>query len=324
VTDKERMLEWLRERKKRITATDVASIMRLEGAYSTPMGVYLDKTDPYIDEGQDVPEYMVWGRKLQGPILEGYAEQTGRRVVQSDPFDLVTIEEHPLLGASLDAEEVDGERSPVEAKNIAVKGPEWGEDGTDEIPQKFYTQLQVQMMVTRTTRAYLAVLFGGRKLAVYVVEYDRDIASAIEEAATRFWKDHVEADVPPPVDGGEDWSRFLRSKQHKYPIVLQADAQIDALGHRLGEVREKIAVLEEQQSIMRNTLLALIDQNAGVKGTGWSATYRRNKDTSTVDYKAALTEACSNSPKLYMDLLSRHTIIKPGYRVFRYLKKEDK
>jgi putative phage-type endonuclease len=314
---------WLLDRKQRITATDVASIMGLEGAYSTPMGVYLDKLEPVREEDDEVPEYMRWGQRLQDPILAGYTAKTGRKVSSADPFSLVTIEEYPLLGASLDAEEEEGERVPVEVKNVAFKSDDWGPEGSDQVPARFFTQAMVQMMVTRTSHAYIAALFGGRKLEVFRIDFDPEIAKGIYMAVERFWKDHILADKPPPVDGSEDWARYLGKRKHLTETIVQADSQIDALGQKLGQVREAITNLEEQEKIMRNTLLALVDQNEGIKGTGWKVTYKQTRPTTKMDYEAAFEDSMASSPNLRRQYIEKFTTEKPGSRRFLY-KKETK
>jgi predicted phage-related endonuclease len=171
----------------------------------------------------------------------------------------------------------------------------------------------------------VAALFGGRKLSVYAVDYDQEVAAGIIEAAHAFWRDHVLADKPPEVDGGADWSRFLSRRKHASELVLVADAQLDALGQRLGDVRSQLKTLTEQEQILRNTLLAMVDHNAGIKGTGWSATYRENADSEKIDWQGAFDAATRGSPPGHrLNLMSANTITKPGFRVFRYHRKGDK
>lgn len=308
---------WLAARKQVITATDVASIMGLDGAYSSPMGVYLDKMEPVREEEKDVPEFMRWGQRLQEPILAGYAEKTGHKVSSADPFLLRTSVEYPGLGASLDAWDEDV-GCPVEIKNVAMKGDEWGPEGTDIVPSRFFTQAMVQMMVTGAKVAFVAALFGGRKLEVFRIDFDPEVAAGIHDMATRFMREHVLADKPPPVDGSQAWSSYLGRRKQRTENILKADAQIDALGQRLGEVRAQIAGLEEQEKVMRNTLLALIDQNEGVMGTGWKVTYKQARPTIKMDWEAAFLDATEQTPKLRSQYIDKFSSEKEGARRFLY------
>lgn len=316
--------EWLAARKLLVTATDLPSIMRLPGAYSTPMGVYLDKTAPVTDD-DEVPDFVKWGTRLQEPILAGYAEETGHEVVPEEPYVIRVHINHPILGASLDARWRDLDRRPVEAKNIGYQNKEeWGEAGTDKVPQRFLVQVHAQMAVTNTNVAELAALVGGRKLLVYRIGRDDEITAAIYEAARRFWYDHVVADTPPPVDGSDDWTRFLASRKEQTEQIVPANATAEVYAARLTRIRRIMAKLEVEEAEARNHIVAAIGTNGGVKGSNWIATYHQAKPTLRTNWERLgqrlVTALPPDQRKLVID---EHTTSKEGSRRFLFRPNEQ-
>jgi putative phage-type endonuclease len=326
MSDKSRQRAWLEARKTLITATDLPSILRLPGAYSSPMGVYLDKTAPVTGD-DDVPDYVKWGARIQPAIIAGYAEQTGHDVDMADPYFVTTAKPYPLLGASLDARWKNDDQRPVEAKNVGFKNQmEWGEGGSSDVPQRFYVQVMAQMMVTGTRVAELAALFGGRKMDVFRIEYDPEVAAGLYEAARRFWNDHVYNDVPPPVDGSDEWSRYLANRKQATEKILTADAGLSVYAGRLARIRRIQAKLDAQEAEAVNKIKEAIGENSGIAGTDWrgdpwQATYKQAKDTARFDWEGMTRRlwAIYGTPANDQGtMMSSFQLTKPGSRRFLF------
>lgn len=91
-------------------------------------------------------------------------------------------------------------------------------DGPDRYP---WVQIQATFAAARAAGdvhfggAYSTVLIGNgydadQDFRVFPVEPDEDFIGEIREWAFRFWRDHVEADIPPPVDGLEATLKTIR------------------------------------------------------------------------------------------------------------------
>lgn len=74
----------------------------------------------------------------------------------------------------------------------------WGEEGTDEIPDYYKTQVQHYMTVLGAKSCGVAVLIGASDFRIYTVESDPELESLLIEAETDFWHNHVEPQLPPP------------------------------------------------------------------------------------------------------------------------------
>jgi putative phage-type endonuclease len=320
-----RLTSWLAARRQHVTSTDLPSIMRLDDAFGAPIDVYLDKLGQA--ERGPLAEWMEWGQLLQRGILTGYARRVERVLDEIDPYDLFEDPACPRLAASLDGRWADGDRRPVDAKLVARMNPQlWGDPFTDQIPQRYAVQLQVQMAVTGTAIADLAVLFGGNRMVIYRVERDDQLLALLREVAQEFWAQHVEARVPPPLDGSAGWTRYLASRPQATALVLESGPEIDRWARGLRAVQAQQKKLAELEDLAKNALRAAIGDHAGLAGPWGRIAYRQNKAKNVLDkdaYIEALEEWIRNedhspdTPAGLKALRDSLTTTKPGDRPLR-------
>lgn len=312
---------WLAARRQHITSTALASIMGLPDAYGSPMSVWLDIKGLLERDEAAAPAFMEAGIRLQPVILEWYADRRGVAIEHMDPYALAVCEAHPVLAASLDARWHADDHRPVDAKNVRIKRPEeWGPEGTDQMPARFVVQLHAQMLCTGTAAADLAVLFGGADPAWYGVGLDQEIAAGIVEAAETFWTRHVLADVPPHVDGSEDWSRFLAGRRERSSELVRASPAADALVAEYVRARAAREEAEAQERLARNQLADLIGDAAGMTGTWGRISYKATKGRESTDWEAVARElaaATGTAPDIVEQYRLTHTTRSAGARVFR-------
>jgi putative phage-type endonuclease len=333
-----RRVLWLDERRKHITSSDLAAIMGLPDAYGSPMGVFLEKQG-LLERGRE-STFLEAGLRLQPVILEWYADQRQVAIEHSDPYELTVCADHPILAASLDARWLNGDRRCVDAKNVRVKKSEdWGPDDTDEIPARFVVQLHAQMECTGTREvAELATLFAGADPGKFIVPYDPEIGAGIIEAAETFWAKHVAADIPPPVDGTEEWTRWLNSQRERRAGLVAATPEADGWAKRLRRARSIGERAEARELEARNHLALLIGDAAGMTGAWGRITYKASKGRTSVDLERAIEGfiiRLNEGPlgggfsiprakleALWAEVLRDFTITKPGTRSFRPTFKE--
>jgi putative phage-type endonuclease len=304
LTEEERRRLWLEDRKTAITGTDVAAILGLS-RFSSPIQVYLDKKG--LSETTE-NEAMRWGRRLERPILEAYADTQGVGITFADPYTLRRVPGFTLLGASLDAIREDG--APVDAKNTRMRTGDWGESGTDIIPVYYATQLTVQMMVTDAPFADLAVLFSGQEFATFRLYRDLENEAIIRERVAVWWERHIVQDVPPDPDGSESSSRYLAGRYSRASgLVKAATPEVMELAQRRNELDASIKSLEAQKKEAENRIRAYMGEAMAIPGL---CTWKNNKDSEVTDWEA-LAKAC-NRP----DLIPQFTTTKPGARVLRF------
>lgn len=168
---------------------------------------------------------------------------------------LLRSKARPHLLASLDRDVV-GEDAVLEEK-WTERGDGYGEPGTDEVPDEVLCQVVQQMAVTGRSRAYVSVLFGGRRHGIYVIDRDPVAEEALLEGIDEFW-DYVQRRIQPPVDGSD---ATLRALAAAYPRdngaeIVADDPGIAAALARLLDVRDEIAEREAEAKGLRAVLEA--------------------------------------------------------------------
>lgn len=173
-----------------IGSSDAAAILGLD-PWRNAADVYWQK----VGEA-DVPPNpaMEAGNKLESVVLD-YAEKELGRELLRDVFNASDIfcANHDAIVA----------RHPegVEAKTSGITGPgfndQWGEAGTDQIPEHVVVQCQHQMFVANLQLVWVPVLIGGRGFQIYKVDRNDELIGAMQDRLRQFWVDHVVAKVPP-------------------------------------------------------------------------------------------------------------------------------
>lgn len=314
--------QWLLKRREVITGTDLAALFGVDRYKRTAMDVWLDKTgrsEQKADSGA-----LRFGRRFERPILEEYADAEGVALIFADSHNLMRSDKWGYIGATLDAQRVD-DKSPVDAKNLGYRSPEFGPDGSDVIPLAYMLQLMAQMMVTMTERAALAVLFNRYEFARFPIKFDPIVAERIHERATLFMANYVQTDTPPPVDGSSSWTDWIGKhfrQQHK--DILTATEVEHEFAVALHDTQKQSKVLEEEAEGLRNRLKLAIGEAGGMEGPDWRITWSQSKDKTKVNWKA-LAEKWGPNPTsdVYIADLAAHTTTEPASRTFRFTFKEE-
>lgn len=213
------------DRRTYLGSSDISAVLGLS-PWATPLDVYLAKIGEPRQIDADKERLFRRGKRLEPVVLEMLAEETGiaiaaRNCRYRDP-------EHPFLAAEIDAEaEIDGERVNIEVKTVhPFAADQFGEMDTDEIPIQYAAQAMYGLMVTGRRRTMFAVLFGSDNLTTYRIDRDEDTISGIREKAVRFWREHVEAEIPPEPIVLEDVYRLMRRDQD---TIFEADESLAEL-----------------------------------------------------------------------------------------------
>jgi putative phage-type endonuclease len=272
--------EWLAARRRGIGASEAAAVLGLS-KFLSPMDVWSDKVG--LAEPRAELERMKWGKRLQRPIAEGYAEETRRTLIDPGPYTLLRSVRYPWLVASPDyllAPTTDRPgRGTLDVKNSSVF---MRQDWADEPPLVYQIQVQQQLLVTGLTWGVLAALLGGQEL-VYTDLAVHDGARAwLLEDLDRFWR-LVQAETPPAIlDGSAQTTAALRALFPKpepgQTVVLPPEAlEWDRV---IQEGEASIDALEGAVNAAKNQLRAAIGAaEAGVLAGGvlWTHKHQTRK-----------------------------------------------
>jgi putative phage-type endonuclease len=183
--------EQMARRSKGVGASDAAAAVGLN-PYVTSVELWMEKRGelpPF--EGNEPTK---WGKLLEAVVRQEAAEQTGR-VIRLPPETI----EHPVHKFMLchpDGVTDDGRLYEGKTARFADN---WGEPGTDQVPEHYLIQCQHAMFVTGLLVCDLAVLIGGQDFRLYELQANEGIQTALVAAEAEFWQ-HVEKGTRPELN----------------------------------------------------------------------------------------------------------------------------
>jgi putative phage-type endonuclease len=249
-------------RRKFITATDAVALIGAS-PWANAGDIFIQKTQG-VDtfKGNEATDA---GSRLEDVVLAWAAERLG----PLNPGDWC-VHENGINACTLDSTTV--ERDVVEAKTSGIVGPgtpqQWGEDGTDEVPDHVLVQVQAQLLVTGARRAFIPALIGGRGFAMFKVQANIDLQVAIREVSEQFWTEHVLTQTPP-----EDFRPSLASLRAMRRVPEKVVDVPDEVAQRYLQAKEEEAAAKEATEIALAELLTSLGDAEGAKWSGGEFSY---------------------------------------------------
>jgi putative phage-type endonuclease len=289
--------EWLRQRKKGIGSSDAPAVLGVS-KWKTPYRVWQEKLNLVPDQEDNEP--MFWGRTLEPIIRQRYADETGRVVTVPK---LMASEAHPFMLASLDG--LTEDNRIVEIKT-ARSDQDWGEPGTDQVPDVYQVQVQHQMVVARKTVADIPVLFGGNDFRIYTVEADPELQELIIKAEEAFWVLVTTQTPPEPVTMSDMMARFRKSTAKAVTATEKVLMTVD----HLRAAQHNIKVEEQDAESYKAYIMKFMAENDTLIDLDDRplATWKQSKDSKRFDEKRFREE--------HPDLYAQYMIATEGRRRF--------
>jgi len=198
MTKKQIREAYLSQRHTRIGTTDVGAILGMS-PYANAYDIWLHKTGKLQMPAEDGKNQAITaGIAFEDGVLDWSEELLGpmKRKVIILPEPNAEIP----LGTELDAV-LTKTGEPVNAKTAGLIGPldkdKWGDEGTDQVPELYYIQAQIEMHLAQREVQHLPAFLGGRGFAYYRIEFSKSVMDAILERLFDFWQNNVLKDIPP-------------------------------------------------------------------------------------------------------------------------------
>lgn len=229
--------EWLEIRRKRVTGTDMASLLGCEDC-PTPLQIWQRKMG--MSKDVYVTDAMRRGHDLEPKARNLFGDITGIPMMPA----CITNDVAPWLFVSLDGISLDFD-SIVEIK---VPLPDNVLEFIDPIPEKYYIQIQAQLLCTGLKTAFYAVYDESTdSLHIEGVNIDKELHARMLEVGERFYQCIVNKTPPPLTDRDcvtrEDchWKVALERWRDAKDAVVEAQAYED-------ECRQEVLKLCEDRS----------------------------------------------------------------------------
>jgi putative phage-type endonuclease len=271
--------EWLAYRKRGIGASDAPTIMGVS-PWSTPYALWCEKTstEPPVDNGNWA---TARGNTLEPIARARYELESGLEF----PATLAVHKDVPYFMASLDG--YNAEHNLI----LEIKCPGAADHATavsGAVPEKYFPQLQHQLMVTGAKACHYVSYDGYESLAVVVVAPDYNYIEILMREEHAFWK--LVTDKIPPELCDADVKVIdhlgLRDLANKY---IELDAESKLIDIEMKKLREIILADDEitahprcligRLNITRSYRAGTIDYSR-IEGVDFEA-YRKNGATTT-------------------------------------------
>ncbi len=219
-------------------------------------------------------EAMEWGKRLEDPIAQAYADKTGRVLADLGRRTILRSTSDPWMFATLDRVITSEARGPgvLEIKTAGeFRREDWE---ADEIPLNYQVQVQHQMAVTGYGWGSIAVLVGGNKFGWRDVERNEAFIAKLRGLGEAFWR-MVETGEAPEVDGSDHTTEAMKALYSPTgeEIALSEEAQAWDAEHE--KLRAEIDALKERQKLLNNQLREAVGNAAIARlpdGSRWALT----------------------------------------------------
>ena len=255
--------EIVEKRRKGLGGSDIAPICGLS-PWKSAYQVWQEKLN--MAEKLEATSEMKYGLLVEPTIRQWYSDNTGRIV--HVPKNMLCHPKYSFMVANLDGY-TDDERV-VEIKT-ARSSSDWGDQGTDEIPIYYTTQVQWYMMITGFVVCDVPVSFAGSMPVIYEVPADKELQEMLMERSQEFWH-LVETRTPPePVTYSDMIARFKRSSS----IEVVADQEAKILVETLKRLKSDMKTLEQEEEEAKAYIMKFMSEadtlidDAGTKLCTW-------------------------------------------------------
>lgn len=303
--------KWLKVRQTGIGASDAAAAAGVN-PYQSQLELWMIKTGredllPEVD-AEDETSPMYWGTILEPIVAAHYTKRTGNKVRRVN-----SVLQHPdndkrWMLANLDYAVVgEPDVQILECKTAGEFGARLWREG---VPEYVQCQVQHQLAVTGKSAADVCVLICGQEIQVHRIERDDALIARLIELERRFWN-YVVTDTEPPADGSESAGaalRYLYPQDYGQALDLTSDLHLCNVFDQLVTARNELKSLEQQESLLKQTLQQAMGEATRAKFTHGSISWKRSKDSSALNTDALMQDL--------PELMREYSITRPGSRRF--------
>lgn len=259
-------IDWLKARQSGIGGSEIAAIVGLN-QYTTPMQVWESKVNPVIDDETSEPAY--WGITLEDVVAKEYAKRTGRKIQRINTQ--MRHPEHDFAIGNIDRAVINPDISGIvrwkngklttdrllECKTAnGFMAKQWGESGSDYVPDAYLIQCQWYMGVTGASICDLAVLIGGQDFRIYTINRDDDLINDLLLQGAAFWELVQSRTEPDPVNYPECVKKWAKSDP---ALSVQADDLLVDDLEKIQSIKAQVKELEAQEDALKARVLISLE-----------------------------------------------------------------
>ena len=255
--------EQIEARRRYLGASDSPAIIGVD-PYRSPVDVYLSKVNALDDVASPKAEA---GSRLEPVLLDYAAEYLGRPIL-----DRGTMHVKGLLACNLDGRF--SETELVECKTTGLVDG-WGDDESDEIPDKVLVQVHHQFYVTGAAVCWVPVILArfGLSFRMFRVQRNEQLCEIVASKGVEFMEQHVARRKPPTGIPSLEILKRIRREPGKWVDVP------DELVAAWSEAREAEKAADKGREEAQAALLAALGDAEGGRCSAGDLTYLEQERT---------------------------------------------
>lgn len=259
-------------RKQGIGASECGTVLGLN-RWMSPYELWLIKTNRTVPCDISQKSEIIMGNLLEPVVATRYEQLTGEklRCVKETKFH----PKYPFILCHLDRKVV-GKRKGIEIKTANPYSSEWGDAGSDIVPESYIAQVQHQLAVTGYEEQDLALFRGTTDFRIYPFKPDKDIIDYIEKKLYEFWNKNVIDDIAPELT-------TRRDVEIAHPLnngnFIDCDENSLKLLQELRDIRQSLKSAEEEKKSLETEIIKIIGAADGIKSSdAILITFKANKN----------------------------------------------
>lgn len=243
-----------RERRaKSLGGSDCPAVLGVS-PWMTRYELYVDKTAGLPDkEGS----HLDAGNLLESALLAYAGRELGKQVTIKNRF---RVHENGFMHANLDGLVVKS-REGIECKVVSAQNSyEWGDAGTNQVPDYVQAQAHHQMYVAELDVVWVPALIVRLRpeFRLYKLERNKDLIDVIVRREEEFWNRHVLPQVPPDDQPTLEALKYLRREPGKV-----VEIQPELVEQWEAAKAEALAAKKQADEMQRRLIAALGDAEGG-------------------------------------------------------------
>lgn len=268
----------IEERRHGIGGSDIGAICNLS-PYKTPVEVYLSKMEP---EPYAPSPQAYWGSQIEPLLAQDYALR--HQVALDHPPQ----RSHAVYAWALgNVDALVPKKAVVEFKTVWPNSPmenQFGEEGSDQVPQSYLAQVLWYMAIFDLPRAHLVAMFmRSATVREYVIERDPKIEAILLERGRLFWENHIVMKDPPAPLKLTDVDRLY--KRGDEGLILEANPEMYEVCEQLRVRREDLKRLTKEAEALEIQIKAEMGNAATLTWQGKTLATCKNSTSKVFDQK---------------------------------------
>lgn len=357
---KTRSEEWHEVHRTIMGGSDAAAACGLS-KWQTRLEVFLEKRG--VVPPDEAGEQAYWGHRHEATVLSEYAMrhevtvlgrvkrmQDGEMievpalflpdlsvelVPDGDPhlawLETLRHAEHEFMGANLDGVVFNGGSEPATILDAKTAGAymrgEWGETGTDHIPddalcQQLHYAEVVRSILGRPIPFVLPTLIGGNEYREFPVEWDESAVAGIIEQEIELWE-RIKRNDPPEVTAGDTdaLKKLYPWASPETTLMAESGGALEELAKALKRARMASDEAGEVTKLAENEIKVLMKDHDRIEGVNWKIPWSNVQPKPKTDWQAVarhMQNLGQVTDALFGETVDLNTETPKPYRRFDY------